>query len=371
MKLLALNWNDLKNPFAGGAEVHLEELLRRLVRNGHEVTLVCSGWEGCTQEEVSHGIRILRTGNRYTFNLVVPRLLRRLVRQESFDLLIEDINKIPFYTPLYLRLPTLVVIPHVFATTVFYEVNAVLATYIYLAELPMVPVYRGRLFNVISESTAEEIIRRGIPRGDVSVTYCGIDRTIYSHDPSVPKYERPTILYLGRLKKYKSVQHVIAALPHVRAAVPEVRLIIVGSGDYAETLKAQAASLGLADTVSFTGFVPQAEKVMHLRRSHVAVLPSRKEGWGLTNIEANAVGTPVLAADAPGLRDSVSVDQSGLLYPWGNIDTLASTLIRMLTERDVQSRLATGARDWAARFNWDQAAAEFEKVIAAAVARRK
>ena len=100
MRILALNWNDLTNPFAGGAEVHLEELLRRLVTYGHEVTLLCSGWDDCASEETIEGVRIIRRGKRATFNLVAPKWVRTLAREGDYDILIEDINKIPFYTPL-------------------------------------------------------------------------------------------------------------------------------------------------------------------------------------------------------------------------------------------------------------------------------
>jgi len=109
VKILALNWQDLTNPMAGGAEVHLEELLGRIAQKGHEVTLFCSGYSGCKPEEIINGVKIIRRGNRYNFNLIAPLKLRRLVIREKFDCLIEDINKIPFYTPLYLKIPTLVV----------------------------------------------------------------------------------------------------------------------------------------------------------------------------------------------------------------------------------------------------------------------
>jgi glycosyltransferase involved in cell wall biosynthesis len=363
MNLLALNWNDLTNPFAGGAEVHLEELLRRLVTYGHRVTLLCSGWPGCKAEETIAGIRIVRVGNRYTFNFVAPFRLRQLVRQERFALLIEDINKIPFYTPLYLGLKTLVVIPHLFATTVYQELNPVLATYIYLAEQPLVAVYKGRRFNVISESTATDIIRRGVPAEDVSVIHCGIDRSIYAYAPDVPKYDRPTILYLGRIKKYKSIQHDIRALPIVHQAIPQARLVVVGAGDYLEPLRAQARRLGLAEAVEFTGFVSSSEKVDRMRRSQVAVLPSPKEGWGLTNIEANSVGTVVVAADSPGLRDSVKDGHSGFLYPYGDIEALAARLTQVLGNTALRERLQQGALQWAEQFNWDGAARKFNELI--------
>jgi glycosyltransferase involved in cell wall biosynthesis len=362
MNLLAVNWNDLKNPFAGGAEVHLEELLRRLVSYGHSVTLFCSGWSGCMPEETVEGIRIIRRGNRYNFNLVAPRHLRRIVRQHKFDLLIEDINKIPFYTPLYLKMKRLVVIPHLFATTVFHEVNLILATYVYLGEAPFIAVYKGNHFNVISESTAEEMVARGIPESDVSIIHCGIDRDRYSFDPSVSKYDTPTILYLGRIKKYKSVQHLIAALPLVRRDIPSARLMVVGDGDYFVPLKKQVAELGLAGCVEFPGFVPSDNKVDRMRRAHVAVLPSLKEGWGLTNIEANSVGTAVVAANVAGLRDSVRDGVSGFLYEYGNIEELAAKIVRILQDQSLREQLEQGARTWAETFNWDSAARKFEEL---------
>ena len=363
MRILALNWNDLKNPYAGGAEVHLEELLRRLVEYGHEVTLFCSGYDDCPQEETIEGIRIIRRGNRFNFNLIAPSHLRKLTRRENFDILIEDINKIPFYTPLYLKLKTLVVVPHLFATTVFHEINFVLGSYIYLAEKPLVWVYRGLKFNVISESTGDDIMKRGVPAKDISVIHCGIDRQLYSHDPTVTKYEKPTILYLGRIKKYKSIQHLISALKIVKESIPDARLMVVGSGDYLDNLKSQAASLGLSDDVEFPGFVPSADKVDRMRRSHVAVLPSLKEGWGLTNIEANSVGTAVVAANSPGLRDSVRDNQTGFLYEYGNINQFAEKLTSILSDNTLRVRLEKGGLEWAEKFSWDMAARKFEQLL--------
>lgn len=363
MNILALNWNDLKNPFGGGAEVHFEELLRRLVSFGHTVTLVCSGWDDSADQETIEGIKIIRRGNRYNFNLVVPFLLRRLIRENRYDILIEDINKIPFYTPLYTKIKRLVVIPHLFATTVFQEVNPILATYVFLAEKPLVPLYKRYKFNVISASTADDIAIRGIPRDNISIIHCGIDRKVYSPDPTVTKYEQPTILYLGRIKKYKSIQHVISALVRVKTKLPDARLMVVGDGDYLPELKKLAMSVGLADDVEFTGYVAQADKIERMRRSHVAVLPSLKEGWGLTNIESNAVGTAVVAANSPGLRDSVDDGNSGFLYEYGNIDELAEKLMLVLSDADTRQKLEQGGLKWAEKFDWDSAAHEFEELL--------
>jgi len=361
MNLLALNWNDLKNPYAGGAEVHLEELLRRLVSYGHEVTLLCSGWTGCAKEETVEGVRIVRCGNRYTFNLVVPGRLRRMVNEGNYDILIEDINKIPFYSPFFVNIKTLVVIPHLFATTVFQEINFLLGSYIYLAERPLVRVYRGRQYNVISESTRDDLIERGVPAEDITVVHCGIDRETYAHDPSVPKYENPTVLYLGRIKKYKSIQHLIQAFALVKQQVPNARLMVVGAGDYMDALKSLTRELDLVDSVEFPGFVSWENKVERMRRAHVAVLPSLKEGWGLTNIESNSVGTAVIASNVPGLRDSVRDNETGFLFKYGNVKELSEKIKMILTDEPLRQRLEQGGLQWAERFNWDRAAKEFER----------
>lgn len=323
---------------------------------GHRVTLFCSNYDGGLPEEEIEGIRIIRRGNRYNFNLIAPFHLRKLVRSEKFDLLLEDINKIPFYTPLYLNLPTMVVIPHLFSTTVFSEINFVLGSYIYMAEMPLTAVYRKKKFCVISESTAGDMIDRGIPAENIRVIHCGIDAELFNNNKMYRKYDHPSILYLGRIKKYKSVQHLITAFEIIRKDLPQARLTIVGAGDFTDALKGQSSQLGLSDVIDFPGFVSIEEKVKLLCRSHVMVYPSLKEGWGLTNIEANSCGTTVVAANTAGLRDSVKDNYSGLLYEYGNIEQLVSKLKLLLTDHQKRQELEKGGLKWASQFSWDQAA---------------
>lgn len=369
MNILALNWQDLKNPMSGGAEVHLEELLRRLAAQGHRITLFCSNYAGGAEEETVEGVRILRAGNRYNFNLIAPRHIRKLIRQERFDLFLEDINKIPFYSPWYVDLPSIIVIPHLFSTAVFEEINFVLGSYIYLMERPLRRVYRGRRFCVISESTKADLVSRGIPEGDITVIHCGIDRTVYGNHKGYAKFEYPSVLYLGRIKKYKSVQHLIAAFALVRKRIPAARLAVVGTGDYLPTLRRQAEELGLSEAVVFTDFVPSETKVEYMCRSHLMVYPSLREGWGLTNIEANSCGTAVVAADSPGLRDSVRDGVSGLLYPYGNVNQLAERIVSLLNDPARRAQLEQGGRQWAARFDWDIAAERFLELCLQTVGR--
>jgi glycosyltransferase involved in cell wall biosynthesis len=112
----------------------------------------------------------------------------------------------------------------------------------------------------------------------------------------------------------------------------------------------------LEQHVTFHGFVTDEHKAEHLTRAHLAVNPSIKEGWGITNLEANACGTPVVSADVPGLRDSVKPGVSGMLYEYGNIAQLASIIVRLLTEHDLRNQLSHGAVEWASTFTWDRSA---------------
>jgi len=363
MKILLVNWMDMANPMAGGAEVHLTEIFKRFVTRGDEVTLVSSGFPGGTATDEYEGIKIFRSGNRETFNFTAPKVIRRLLRDETFDIVVDDINKVPLFTPLYCKIPVLAVIPHLFGSAVFKETNPILASYVYLAEKPMPYVYKNAVFEVISESTARDLESRGIDKANIRVVHCGMDHNLYSHDPAVDKFDEPTILYVGRVKKYKSVDVILKAMPSLLQSVPDARLVVVGSGDYLDKLMTMAMRLHLADNVIFTGFIDEAEKVDWMRRSHVIVNPSPKEGWGLTNIEANACGTPAIASDADGLRDSVRDGDTGLLFPYGDHFALGDCLTRILLEETLRNSLSHNALAWAKTFTWERAAEETMAVV--------
>lgn len=367
MNILALNWEDLSNPQAGGAEVHLQEILKRIARRGHNVTLLCSGYPGSLPSEEVDGIKIVRRGSRFNFNFAAPFALKSLLREGNWDIVIEDINKIPFYTPLYHKLPLLVVIPHLFSDSVFKEINFVLGLYIYLSEKPISWLYKGFQTMVISESTKEDLVKRGLSPEDIHVVHCGIDQNHYRFSASVRKYSAPTVIYLGRLKKYKSVDHLLKAFALTLKTIPEARLMVVGEGDYKEELIGLTRRLSLDGKVEFTGFVDEEEKVRRLQQAWVAVYPSLKEGWGLTNIEANACGTPVVASNVPGLKDSVVPGRTGLLYEYGDLPKLSECLVKILSDGELRERLTQGGLAWAKEFSWDTAAEKTLELMEMAV----
>jgi len=366
MRVLVLNWRDPRNPEAGGAEVHLHEIMRRAAAAGHEIVQVSQAVKGLPDSEVIDGVEVLRHGRRNTFNWTLRPFCRRL-GLEGFDLIVEDLCKIPFYSPGWSEVPVLVVVPHLFGTTAYREVALPLALYVNLMEWFIPRVYRGSPFVAISDSTRRDLVRRGIPAEDIEVVPCGIDTEAYS--PGPPDPEPGLLCFVGRVKRYKGVQHVLGALRLLLDRGVDCRLAVVGSGDYLEDLRWAAADRGLMDRVDFPGYVSHEEKVRWLRRSWVAVLPSEKEGWGLTVIEANACGTPVVASDSDGLRDSVRDGETGLLVPHGDEAALADALQRVLSDRELRGRLAERALPWARSFDWDATARRMMSIMQDAAGR--
>ncbi|MFP5354884.1 MAG: glycosyltransferase family 4 protein, partial [Gemmatimonadota bacterium] len=161
MRLLVVNWQDRENPQAGGAEIHLHEIFGRLAGRGHQVTLLCGGWPGCPPRVTLDGIEVVRVGTRYTFPFLARRAWRRTLAPRGYDAIVEDINKVPLFTPRWGRTPVVSVVPHLFGGTAFQEFPAPLAALVWLAERPIPRAYRRVPFEVISRSTADDLVARG------------------------------------------------------------------------------------------------------------------------------------------------------------------------------------------------------------------
>lgn len=355
MRILVVNWQDRENPQAGGAEIHLHEIFGRLADKGHEVSLLCGGWPGCPPRANLDGIDVTRVGTRNTFRLLARSGYRQHFSGRPFDVLVEDINKMPLHTPRWGRTPVVAVVPHLFGSTVFQELPAPVAAAVWLAERPIPWIYRDVPFEAISESTADDLVERGIKRSLIRVIYCGIDSTTYTPNPA-ERSDAPVFAYLGRLKRYKAVDLVLRGF--ARAAIPGARLEVAGAGDYRPALERLASSLDLGDRVTFLGRISEAEKLRLLRRAWALVFTSPKEGWGITNLEAAACGTAVIASDSPGIRESVRNGETGYLVRHGDVDALSAAMQRLAADRSLAERLGAQGRVFATSFTWERAALE-------------
>lgn len=367
VNILLVNWQDLRNPHAGGAEIHLFELFRRITARGHRVRLVCSSFEGAAPVEVVDGIEVHRVGGRHAFALLGRRAIRRELRREPADVLVDDINKLPLGLGTLTRLPLYAIVPHLFGTTAFEEVAWPMAAAIWLAERTIPRAYRRAWFHAISDSTRDDLIARGVPRERITVVHPGVDSADLTPDPSLPRFDPPRFVYVGRLKRYKGVEILLEALARAHRTRPDLRLDIAGSGDDRPRLEALAQERGLGPSVRFLGFVDEAAKRTLLRRAVANVFPSPKEGWGITVMEAAACGTPSLASNSPGLRDSVRDGVTGLLVKHGDPGALAAEMVRLAGDPALVARLGAAGRQWATELTWDAASEQVESHLEALV----
>jgi len=363
VKILAVNWLDLENPQAGGAEVHFFEIFGRLAQHGHRVTLISSGWKGAEDSANIDGVEVRRIGGRHSFALLGRGAVRGALAKDEYDVVVEDINKLPLYLATVTRLPIYVIVPHLFGTTAFREAALPIGTLVWLAERAIPRAYGRAAFHAISDSTRDDLIRRGIPAARIRVIFPGVDAGWFTPDDAVPRFEAPTFLYVGRLKRYKGVDTVLKALALLREKGMDVRLQIAGKGDDLARLERIASELNLGDSVKFLGFVTEEDKRTLLRRAWALVFPSVKEGWGIANVEASACGTPTIASDSPGLRESVVDGETGILVPHGDSRALAEAMKRVSTSLETVAAFGRNGRHYAETLSWDSAAEQTEAHI--------
>lgn len=360
MRILVINWRDIKNPEAGGAEVHIHEILKRLPQK-FEIDFVSSTFKGCLKKEKIDRYVVLRIPNKYVFNFIFPIYWFLKLRKKNYDIIIDDISKIPLGTPLYIKKkPIVSIVHHIHGKTLFLELNPFLALYVYFMEKIMLKFYKNLQVITVSNSSRNELIKKDF--SNVDIVYNGIGRKFLNKFLGIRKSSKPTIIYLGRLKKYKKVSDVIKAFKIVKEVILDAKLWIVGTGEERKKLEKLAKDLKLKD-VTFWGFVSEEEKFNLLRKSWIYVICSEKEGFGISVIEANAVGTPAIGYKVSGLIDSIKDGYNGLLVENGNIQELSEKLIDVLSNTDLRETLSKNAIEWAKQFSWDKSAKEFERIL--------
>lgn len=364
LNILVVNWQDRLNPNAGGAEEHLHQVFGRLVERGHKVTVLCSDWTRNREPgpiEID-GIEVHRVGGRYSFLIKAPLYFRRHLRQNRWDVVVEDLNKIPMLSPQWARSgQSLVLVHHLFGVTAFHEANIALAATTWLLERLVPFVYRKLPCVAVSESTRQDLGNRGLDAAKIQVIRNGVD--LEGLGPTSTRYPEPTVVYLGRLKRYKRADLILKAIAFLRKQGVRPKVIVAGRGEARPGLEKLGRRLGITDQLHFAGFVPDAKKHELLSRAWVHVLTSPREGWGITSMEASACGTPTVASDSPGLRETVRHEETGLLVSHGNVPELAAALKRALDPSN-RDKMGFAARQMAENYSWDNVADAFEPLLA-------
>lgn len=355
MKILIYNWRDIKHSWAGGGELYIFEQAKRWVTMGHEVTIFCGDDYNnkLPDEETIDNIRLYRKGNRFTVYLWGCWYYFTKFRGK-FEILIDVINGIPFFTPLYSGLPKAAFVYHVHGKQFFYEVPFPLNFVGYLIERYLFPiVYRHIHIVAISKTTKRNLQKIGLNKKNISLLYCGVNGSTRTTKHTA-KFSKPTILYLGRVKKYKRVDLLVNIFSKIVERVPRANLIIAGWGSEASNIADLIMRNPLRRKIKLMGPINNSEKQTLLSKSWIFVNPSIGEGWSISVIEANLYGTPAVSFNVPGLAESIQHGNTGLLAK--DTNDLVNKICMILTKRSLRERLSKNAGLWAKNFTWDRAA---------------
>ncbi len=358
MNILIFSWRDLKHPLSGGAEQVMHEHAKGWIAAGHSVTWFSSTYKDAPQNEILDGITIFRRGGQLLDVQVRGFIWYLFGKHSKFDLVVDQFHGISFFTPLYVRVKKLAVLQEVareiwLANYLPKPFNWIIGTIGYLGEPFIFLLYKNVSFMVGSQSAKKDLTTYGIAGNHITIIPHGV--IIEQPDLKIKKEAKKTIIFLGALQQDKGTSDAIKAFSLLKD-INNSQLWIIGRGsiDYTNYLKKLCKDLKVMNKVKFWGFVSQHQKFELLRRSHLLVNPSIREGWGLVNIEANSMGIPVVAYKSAGLIDSVKDDESGVFVDKNTPEELANKINLLLDDNSLYKRLSLGALNWSKQFNWQK-----------------
>lgn len=359
MNILILSWRGPDHPNAGGAEKVTLEHAKGWVKGGYKVTLFTSYFKGAEREDIIEGVKIKRSGKQF-FDVQLRAVFWYFFGNHGkIDLVIDEFHGIPFFTPLYVRVKKLGFI-HEVAGEVwklnpwpkpFNLVPAILGTL--LEPLVFKIFYRNIPFLTVSESTRDDLVSCGIPNKNITVIHDGVDLSQKSENIP-PKEKKKTAIFLGAISRDKGIGDALLTFAEIQKKETGWQFWVVGqaSPEMREFIQTETMKLGLKENLKYWGCVKDRKKFDLLARAHVLINPSIREGWGLVNIEASAVGTPVAGYNVSGLRDSIQNGITGILVEKGNFKKLSQESIRLLKDKNFYQALRENSINWGKKFNW-------------------
>lgn len=361
MRVLWLTWKDMQNPLAGGAEVVASELAKRLVAEGHEVTFVAGSFPGAEPETVIDGYRVIRVGSRTTVYWHAYRYITRHLRDWP-DLVIEEVNTIPFFSRLYLKRPRRRLLFHMLCREIwFYQMIFPLSLVGYVIEPLYVRLLRRDPVITISESTKQDLVRHGFRPDTIQIISEGLSIDPISDLAHVKKYSSPTMLSLGALRAMKRTLDQVKAFEIAKQTIPELKLKVAGdtSDQYGQKVLRYIEQSPFRADIEVLGRVSQGDKQRLMRECHCICVTSIKEGWGLIVTEAASQGTPAVVYNVDGLRDSVRDNQTGLICAKNTPESLADNITRLFADQSLYRTLQQNAWTWSKEITFEQSYRQF------------
>jgi glycosyltransferase involved in cell wall biosynthesis len=361
MNILILNWRDVKNPKSGGAEIVTMEHAKAWVRAGNKVVWFTSFFEGARETEKIDNVEIVRKGNFITVYLLGA--LFYLLSKRKYDLVIDEIHGVPFFTPLYVRKPKIAYIHEVADKIWDYMFPFPLNHIGKLIEPLYFWLYRDVKFLVPSTSTTKDLEKFGIKKKNCTIVLGAIQNKTLDALPI--KEKAPTFIFVSRVVKMKGVEEVIKSFFHILRVLKNANLWIVGDGDkkYIDYLKKTMNLYAISSKIKFLGRVSEAKKMYYMRRAHLLLHASVKEGWGLVVIEAASLATPSVVYNVAGLRDSVLKNKTGIILKSNTPTEMAKAAVELYKDKIRYVNYQRTCLQWAKSITWEKETAKSLQLI--------
>ena len=359
MNILVFSWRDPKHPLAGGAEQVMHEHMKGWIEKGHKVSLLSSRFSKSKQRETIDGVEVVRMGHQY-LGVQVAGFFYYLKNKDNFDIVVDQFHGIPFFTPLYVGKPKMAVLQEVAREVWLKNPLSIPFKWIvgwigYFGEFFVFQLYRNTIFMVGSESARKDLQKMWINQKNITVIPHGVLLPRKRDNYLLPKNKIKTIVFLGMMTEDKGIMDALEIFRLLNMK-DNYNFWIIGRAEtitYENKIKKFVKDNNMEKKIKFWGFVSQEKKFELLAKSHLLVNPSIREGWGLVNIEANAMGTPVVAYKYPGLIDSVKSGYSGVFSKKNTAASLAEEIAMLMRDKSGYLKLTRSSKMWSKKFDWE------------------
>lgn len=316
----------------GGAEVYVATLCEAIAKVGPTVELVCPAGRPFVDFAKDHGIPCTTWKTHGKVDPLTVVKLSRLIKRHRIDVIhthLSTASLLGSYAAKMAGIPSVAHVHGLNSATCFKRSTVVVA---------------------VSEAVKEHLVAQGLDERKIRVVHNGLDlQKFLPMDAEDAKRglmfdtEHPILGIFGRLSKEKGQMLALQAMPHILESHPKVRLVLAGKGSELHTLKDAAAALGIAESVLFTGFSSDVRTLMSA--CDIVIVPSIKEGFGLSALEAMALERPVVASAVGGLKEIVLDAETGFVVSPNDPSAISDRVKHLLEDLSQAKEMGRRGRE--------------------------
>ncbi len=395
MKILMLSW-EYPPRIVGGISRVVYDLSHKLIKDGHEVTVVTYKDGDVPYFENDDGVKVYRVDNfmiapnnfidwvmQLNFNMIAK--VGELISQgETFDI-IHAHDWLVAYAAKTLKFSHgIPMISTIHATEAGRNSGIHTDEQKYINDTEWMLTYESSEVIVNSNYMKSELQRLfGLPYEKINVIPNGVNLTSFNNVYRDYDFRRrfamdneKIILFMGRLVYEKGIQNLIAAMPKVLDHYHDVKLVIAGKGGMIDELRNEVNALGISEKVYFAGYLKSNDVKKMYKCADISVFPSTYEPFGIVAIEAMLSGTPVVVSDIGGLNEIVDHGINGMKSYAGNPNSLADSILTLLFDHKLADEIVKNAKAKVkAEYNWAKITTDthfvYQKAIAETMAERQ